>query len=34
MERRINESGRKMHDMSLDQLEEEWQRVKTHEAAG
>jgi MazG family protein len=34
MERRINESGRKMHDLSLDQLEEEWEQVKTHESAG
>jgi ATP diphosphatase len=34
MERRINESGRTMHDMSLDQLEQEWERVKTQEPAG
>jgi nucleoside triphosphate diphosphatase len=33
MERHINESGRKMHDMSLEKLEEEWQRVKGDERA-
>jgi nucleoside triphosphate diphosphatase len=33
MEKRINESGRKMRDMSLEKLEEEWQRTKGQETS-
>jgi MazG family protein len=33
MERRINTSGRSMRDMTLDELEEEWRRVKSAEQA-